>query len=80
MDAKSVIASNVPANAAKRDDTQTLKTAIVMIVDDEPVNIEVTQVYLEEAGYWKFVSTSDPLKALGLLASERPDVLLLDLM
>ncbi|MEO8164246.1 MAG: EAL domain-containing protein [Betaproteobacteria bacterium] len=63
----------------KRESTQRLRSAIVMIVDDEPINIEVTQVYLEEAGYWKFASTSEPLEAMGLLATNRPDVLLLDL-
>ncbi len=65
--------------AKKQESTQRLKSAIVMIVDDEPINIEVTQVYLEEAGYWKFASTSEPLEAMGLMASNRPDVLLLDL-
>jgi diguanylate cyclase (GGDEF)-like protein len=57
-----------------------LSEAIVMMVDDEPVNIEVIQVHLEEAGYTKFVSTSEPLNALDLLVEHRPDVLLLDLM
>src|SRR5579859_1993108 len=65
--------------AKKQENTQTLKSAVVMIVDDEPINIEVTQVYLEEAGYWQFASTSEPLEAMGLMAARRPDVLLLDL-
>ena len=30
----------------------------VMIVDDEPINIEVLQDFLQEAGYGRFVSTS----------------------
>ena len=67
------------ALAKKQDNTQALKSAVVMIVDDEPINIEVTQVYLEEAGYWQFASTSEPLEAMALLAAKRPDVLLLDL-
>ena len=71
--------SNERAAAAKSESTQRLKSAIVMIVDDEPINIEVTQVYLEEAGYWRFSSTSEPLEVMALLASDRPDVLLLDL-
>ena len=54
--------------------------ALVMMVDDEPINIEVTQVHLEEAGYTRFVSTSEPREALALLTERRPDVLLLDLM
>jgi diguanylate cyclase (GGDEF)-like protein len=72
--------SNEKAVATKHEATQRLKSAIVMIVDDEPINIEVTQVYLDEAGYHKFVSTSDPLEAVSLITRERPDVLLLDLM
>ena len=59
-------------------DTQT--DALVMMVDDEPINLEVTQIYLEDAGYTRFVSTDDPTKTLELLEVERPDVLLLDLM
>jgi diguanylate cyclase (GGDEF)-like protein len=52
----------------------------VMIVDDEPINIEVLQDFLQEAGYGRFVSTSDSTTAMAMLMDERPDVLLLDLM
>ena len=54
--------------------------ALVMMVDDEPINLEVTQIYLEDAGYSRFVSTDDPTKTLDFLEIERLDVLLLDLM
>lgn len=57
-----------------------LRDALVMIVDDEPLNIEVTQAYLEDAGYSKFVSTSDSGRAIELLHRHQPDVLLLDLV
>ena len=57
----------------------TLRDALVMIVDDEPLNIEVTQAYLEEAGFSRFVTSSDPAAALHLMLNERPHVLLLDL-
>ena len=62
------------------EDQKKLLDALVMMVDDEPINIEVTQIHLEEAGYTRFVSTSEPREALALLAEHRPDVLLLDLM
>jgi diguanylate cyclase (GGDEF)-like protein len=62
------------------EEREKLLDAVVMMVDDEPINIEVTQVYLEEAGYTRFVSTSEPQEALTLLTERRPDVLLLDLM
>jgi len=59
---------------------QALQQASVMIVDDEPINIEVVQVYLEEAGYRNFITEPNSTRALDLLYEERPDVLLLDLM
>jgi len=62
------------------DALEKLTGALVMMVDDEPINIEVTQIHLEDAGYERFVSTSDSTAALAMLADTRPDVLLLDLM
>ena len=77
----------IPANsaepAAQRDrtgETKKLLEALVMMVDDEPLNIEVTQIHLEEAGYTRFVSTSNPVETLDLIVEHKPDVLLLDLM
>ena len=54
--------------------------ALVMMVDDEPITLDVLQAFLEDAGYRRFVVTSEPAKAMELLASERPDVVLTDLM
>ena len=68
-----------PAGGESEELTK-LTGALVMMVDDEPINIEVTQIHLEDAGYERFVSTSDATAALALLADARPDVLLLDLM
>jgi diguanylate cyclase (GGDEF)-like protein len=51
----------------------------VMMVDDDPLMIEVVQTYLEEAGYRSFVTTSRPTEAMGLFVAQRPDILLLDL-
>ena len=64
------------AGAARLD---TVFGALIMMVDDEPLAIEVTQVHLQEAGFTRFVSTSDPREALALITAKRPDVLLLDL-
>lgn len=55
-------------------------SALVMLVDDEPIAIEVTRVHLEEAGFSRFVTTSEPGQALNLMIETKPDVLLLDLM
>lgn len=67
-------------DSAHRADADMLKSATVMMVDDEPITLDVVQAYLEDAGYQKFVTVSEPETAVGLVASEMPDVLLLDLM
>ena len=51
-----------------------------MMVDDDPIMLEVVQTYLEEAGYTSFVTTSEPRQAMDLFLQQRPDILLLDLM
>lgn len=51
-----------------------------MIVDDEPINIDVVQAFLEEDGYSEFVTVEDSRQALEVLEKKRPDLLLLDLM
>ncbi len=57
-----------------------LLDAKVMMVDDEPLMTELVQAYLEDEGYANFVVTNDPCEAMALLRTERPRVLLLDLM
>ncbi|QDU99014.1 Cyclic di-GMP phosphodiesterase response regulator RpfG [Lignipirellula cremea] len=52
----------------------------IMIVDDEPINIKVVQKYLGIAGYENFITTSDSSEAMEIIRSQRPDVLLLDIM
>ncbi len=56
-----------------------LNEATIMIVDDEPIMVEVLRTFLEEDGYRNFVTTEHSVEALGLIEHERPDVLLLDL-
>lgn len=56
-----------------------LKEAKIMLVDDEPVLMEVLQAFLEDNGYSQFITVEDSRAALGLICQERPDVLLLDL-
>lgn len=57
-----------------------LKTARIMIVDDEPINIDVVQAFLEAEGYSDFVTVEDSCCAIEKLLETRPDLLLLDLM
>jgi len=68
------------ANAASGPQDEEAPESVIMMVDDEPINIEVLQTFLQDAGYKKFVSTSDPLKAMDLMAAHRPDVVLLDIV
>ncbi|WP_169420127.1 putative bifunctional diguanylate cyclase/phosphodiesterase [Ramlibacter agri] len=56
-----------------------LAEALIMMVDDELLNIEMTQAFLTEAGYKHFVHTDDPQLAIAMLRKEHPGVLLLDL-
>jgi diguanylate cyclase len=57
-----------------------LSSAMVMIIDDEPIVIDVVQAFLEEAGYRRFIGVADPLKAIQAITENKPDVVLLDLL
>lgn len=51
----------------------------VLVVDDEPTIAEVVARYLERAGYRTRIA-GDGLEALEVAASQRPDLVVLDLM
>jgi len=51
----------------------------VLVVDDEPTITEVVARYLERAGYRAHVASDGP-QALELVARQRPDLVVLDLM
>jgi diguanylate cyclase (GGDEF)-like protein len=73
--------ARMPAEAAREAgwEAERADDPVVMMVDDEPLNLEVLQTFLEEAGYREFVACHEPLKALGLIGERHPDVVLLDL-
>lgn len=56
-----------------------LSAALIMMVDDEVLNIEMTQAFLTEAGYRHFVHTDEPEQAVAMMRRQVPGVLLLDL-
>ena len=56
-----------------------LKSSTIMLVDDEPVMLEIVQVLLEEVGYRHFVPVDDSTEAITRLVDANPDILLLDL-
>ena len=59
---------------------QELKDAKIMIVDDEPLNIEVVQAFLEDDNYSNFITVEDSTQAMTTIQETRPDLLLLDLL
>ncbi|MCD6187636.1 MAG: EAL domain-containing protein [Desulfuromusa sp.] len=61
-------------------DLEKLKHSSIMIVDDEPINVDVVQAFLEEDGYTEFVTVEDSREVLEALEKKAPDLLLLDLM
>jgi diguanylate cyclase len=68
------------AAASAPASTSELSDVTVMMVDDEPMMIEVTQAYLEDAGYRRFVAVIDPRLALATARVKKPGLILLDLM
>ena len=55
------------------------KKAKILIVDDDPKNIELLRQTLEGAGYNKLRATGDPREGCDIYGEFWPDLLLLDL-
>ncbi|MBL8817049.1 MAG: response regulator [Planctomyces sp.] len=51
----------------------------ILIVDDEPLNIEVVSRYLKEGGFTSIVSTDHAGQALPMVGVHKPDLILLDI-
>ncbi len=56
-----------------------LESAHILVVDDTPQNIEVLEAILEPRGY-SIVPAESGQQALDLVATERPDLILLDIV
>jgi putative two-component system response regulator len=67
--APSDVAESAPVESSK-----------IMIVDDEEYNILVVQKYLRDRGFGNLVATHDATRAMTMIDSKRPDVLLLDII
>ena len=59
--------------------SRTFRQARILIVDDEPNNVDLLRRVLERAGFKKLDSTNDPREASALYVQTRPDLILLDL-
>ena len=60
--------------------TDSVHNSRIMIVDDEQFNILVVRRFLELDGYSDFISVTDSTKAIDKIRSEKPDLVLLDIM
>ena len=54
-------------------------SASILIVDDQPVNIELLEQFLSVSGYMNVTSTMNPLEVCGLHRKNNYDLILLDL-
>ncbi|HED53928.1 MAG TPA: response regulator [Phycisphaerales bacterium] len=61
-------------------ESSSVSEAKIVIVDDESINIRVTQKYLERHGYKHFETTTNAAEAYEMIKRDQPDVVLLDLM
>ena len=55
------------------------KQARILIVDDEPANVDLLRRLLERAGFTRLDSTNDPREAAAMFQRLGPDLVLLDL-
>lgn len=64
----------------RHDTSQILTDATIMMVDDEPLEMEVIQIYLQQLGYHRFILIDESPLAMTIIMRERPDIVLLDLL
>jgi putative two-component system response regulator len=69
-------------NTANRwhDDSAELAKMKILLIDDEPVNVELLEDILVENGYTRLESVTDSKLALNICKNFQPDLILLDLM
>ena len=60
--------------------TQGLQNSLIMMIDDEPIMLDLIKIFLEDAGYLHYEGISDSTIALREIAQKEPDILLLDIV
>lgn len=65
-----------PADA---DHDRAPRESQIMIIDDEIVNIEIVQAYLEEEGFVNFTTTTESVNAVNMMKAIKPAIVLLDI-
>ena len=74
--------SQTPTRAQPKPDASTdafLPQSTVLIVDDNPQNVELLQAFLESLPV-KIITASDDVEALDKVEEHKPDLILLDIM
>lgn len=57
-----------------------VKNARIAIIDEEELNVRVVRKHLSDAGYSNFLPITDSTQAIASIRSEKPDLILLDIM
>lgn len=65
-----------PLSASRRS---RLRECVLLLVDDEPANLDLLEALLEGDGYTRLVRTTDPRQVAALSRAHEPDLVLLDL-
>jgi CheY-like chemotaxis protein len=68
-----------PSEGSNLNSESFLPQSTVLIVDDNPQNVELLQAFLESLPV-KLVTASDGVEALKMVAEHSPDLILLDIM
>lgn len=56
-----------------------VKSATILVIDDQPANVKLLQKSLELDGYFNVTTTTDPAQGLEFFRQDRHDLVLLDL-
>ncbi len=63
----------------KKLDNNTVKTPVILVVDDNRENLELLEAYLEDIDC-KTIAAYDGPEALEIIKKDKPDLILLDIM
>src|SRR5688572_4458794 len=67
--------NTIPQLMSRRQFTR----ARILVIDDEPANVEVLRRLLERSGFSRIQTTTEPREVTELYVEFRPDLILLDL-
>ena len=61
------------------EDQPEFREDVIMMIDDEPLMLQILEVYLIQEGYRNFIAVDDSTKAMATLHETRPDCVFLDI-